>query len=135
MSDLYILDTPVLRDDLRSGCHRERIGALRGAVRMSAVVLAELWSGASSALDVHILEKLGRIASVLTPREQDWIDSGRLLATMAAEERLDPARVRELHFDVLIALTACSHGARLVTSDRADFELIRGYREFRLEVW
>ena len=42
---------------------------------------------------------------------------------------------RDLHFDVLIALTARSCGACLITSNRADFELIRGYRDFELEVW
>jgi predicted nucleic acid-binding protein len=36
---------------------------------------------------------------------------------------------------VLIALTARAHGAKVITSNRADFELIRKYREFRLEVW
>jgi len=28
-----------------------------------------------------------------------------------------------------------SHGARPITSNLADFELIREYREFQLEVW
>jgi predicted nucleic acid-binding protein len=36
---------------------------------------------------------------------------------------------------VLIALTARSHGAKLIASNRADFELIREYLEFELEVW
>ena len=43
--------------------------------------------------------------------------------------------MRDLHFDVLIALTARTHGARLITSNRGDFELIRTYRDFKLEVW
>jgi predicted nucleic acid-binding protein len=34
-----------------------------------------------------------------------------------------------------IALTARTHGARLITSNRADFEMIRKYRAFKLEVW
>lgn len=46
-----------------------------------------------------------------------------------------PAKLRDLHFDVLIALTARTHGARLITSNRSDFELIREYRDFKLEVW
>ena len=37
--------------------------------------------------------------------------------------------------DVLIALTARSFGARLITSNRADFEMISAYRKFQLEVW
>jgi hypothetical protein len=28
-----------------------------------------------------------------------------------------------------------SHGARLITTNRTDFELINKYREIRLEVW
>lgn len=44
-------------------------------------------------------------------------------------------KLRDLHFDVLIALTARSHDARLITSNRGDFGLIREYREFKLEVW
>jgi predicted nucleic acid-binding protein len=40
-----------------------------------------------------------------------------------------------MHFDVLIALTARTSGATLITSNRADFELIRKYRDFKLEVW
>jgi predicted nucleic acid-binding protein len=43
--------------------------------------------------------------------------------------------LRDLHFDVLIALSARSHGARLITTNRTDFELIKSYREFELEVW
>jgi predicted nucleic acid-binding protein len=46
-----------------------------------------------------------------------------------------PAKLRELHFDVLIALTARSNGARVITSDARDFELIKRYRSFDLEVW
>jgi predicted nucleic acid-binding protein len=46
-----------------------------------------------------------------------------------------PDKLRDLHFDVLIALTARSHGARLVTSNRSDFELIDRYRRLQLEIW
>jgi len=46
-----------------------------------------------------------------------------------------PEKLRDLHFDVLIALTARSHGARVITSNRADFQLIQSYRKFELEIW
>jgi predicted nucleic acid-binding protein len=36
---------------------------------------------------------------------------------------------------VLIALTARSHGARLITANRTDFELINRYRQIKLDVW
>jgi hypothetical protein len=36
---------------------------------------------------------------------------------------------------VLIALAVRSYSAKLITTNRADFELIREFREFGLEVW
>ena len=43
--------------------------------------------------------------------------------------------LRDLHCDVLIALTERWHGARLISSNRADFEFIRHYRKFELGIW
>jgi predicted nucleic acid-binding protein len=43
--------------------------------------------------------------------------------------------LRDLHFDVLIALTARSYGARLITTNRADFEMIHSVRKIQLEIW
>jgi predicted nucleic acid-binding protein len=57
---------------------------------------------------------------------------------MRQDRGFAPEKLRNLHFDVLIALTARSHGARLVTSDRSDFELIASYRTAKglsLEIW
>jgi predicted nucleic acid-binding protein len=54
---------------------------------------------------------------------------------MQGDHGFESKKLRDLHFDVLIALTARTHGARLITSNRADFELIREYRNFKLEVW
>jgi len=54
---------------------------------------------------------------------------------MRSDRGLAPQQLRDLHFDVLIALTARAHGARLITSNRSDFELIRAYRAFALEIW
>jgi predicted nucleic acid-binding protein len=51
---------------------------------------------------------------------------------------LQSEKLRDLRFDVLVALTARFHGARLVTCDRADFELIASYKAARglsLEIW
>jgi predicted nucleic acid-binding protein len=71
----------------------------------------------------------------LTPTEKNWLESGRILAKINADKGYEPKKLRDLHFDVLIALTVRSYGAKLITSNRADFELIREYRDFQLEVW
>jgi len=72
---------------------------------------------------------------VLTPTEKNWLESGQLLSKMRIDQGYSPEKLRDLHFDLLIALTARSFGARLITSNRGDFELIKKYRDFNLEVW
>jgi hypothetical protein len=57
------------------------------------------------------------------------MESGQILAKMRRDRGFGPEKLRDLHFDVRY------HGARLITSNRADFELIREYRNFKLEVW
>lgn len=135
MSNLVILDTSIFISHVRTGCHQQRIESLTGLVRTSSVVLAELWRGATKASEREFLEALERNHPVLTPTEKNWLESGQILAQMSADKGFTPAKLRDLHFDVLIALTARSHGARLITSDRADFELINTYRSLQLEVW
>jgi predicted nucleic acid-binding protein len=135
MSDIVIFDTSVLVDELRTGRHRKKIESVNGIVRTSAIVLAELWRGAIDIAERKFLWMLARNSPILTSTEKNWIESGEILASIRADHGFAPAKLRDLHFDVLIALTARSHGARLITTNRTDFELINSYREFKLEVW
>ena len=135
MIDLVIFDSSILIDDLRSPRHRERLQSVTGAIRTSSVVLAELWRGATTPSDRKFLKALAKNHPVLTPTQKNWLESGEILSSIRADHGFAPAKLRDLHFDVLIALTARSHCARLVTTDRTDFELINRYREIKLEVW
>jgi len=132
---LIILDTSIFIDDLRTGRHRQRIESVTGLVRTSSVVLAELWRGATKHTEREFLHALEKNHPILTPTEKNWLESGQLLAKMHADKGFTPEKLRNLHFDILIALTARSHGARLITSNHADFEMIRHYRKFELEIW
>jgi predicted nucleic acid-binding protein len=134
-SNLVIFDTSIFIDHLRTDRHRDRIESVSGLIRTSSVVLAELWRGATRPPEHAFLRTLARNHPILTPTERHWIDSGELLGRIRGDRGLAPDRLRDLHFDFLIALTARAHGARLITSNRSDFELIRAYREFRLEIW
>jgi predicted nucleic acid-binding protein len=137
-SSLVILDTSIFVDYLRSGQHQDRMNSLAGIIRNSAVVLAELWRGANKPSERAYLRTLQRNHPVLLPSKQNWLDSGELLSQMRQDRGFTPEKLRNLHFDVLIALTARSHGARLVTSDRSDFEVIASYRAAKalsLEIW
>jgi len=135
MSDIIIFDTSVLVDELRTGRHRFRMESVDGLVRTSAVVLAELWRGATGAAERKFLRSLAKNHPIFTPTETNWLESGEILARISANGGFASHKLRDLHFDVLIALTARSRGARLITSNREDFELIHSYRDFRLEVW
>lgn len=135
MSSLVLFDTSVLIDQLRTGRHSERIASVAGLIRTSTVVLAELWRGAGTRAERRVVEALERTHPALTPSYGNWIESGRLLAKIRAADGLSPQQLRDLHFDVLIALTARTHGARLITSNRRDFELISKHAKFDLEVW
>lgn len=135
MSNLVVFDTSIFIDHLRTGCHQSRIDSVSGLIRTSAVVLSELWRGATKLNEISFLKQLEKNHPVLTPTEKNWLESGQLLGRMRTDKGFSPEKLRDLHFDVLIALSARSHGARLVTSNRGDFEMIRGYRDFSLEIW
>jgi len=135
VSSFVIFDTSIFIDHLRANRHRQRIETVSGLIRTSSVVLAELWRGATRPGERTFLRALERNHPIFTPTERHWLESGELLGRIRSDQGLTPAQLRDLHFDVLIALTARAHGARLITSNRSDFELIRAYREFSLEIW
>jgi len=134
-NEMVIFDSSIFVDDLRTGCHSQRFSDLDDLVRTSAVVLAELWRGATTEAEQLFLRVLERRFPIFPPSEKNWLESGQLLLKMQRDRGFEGRKLRDLHFDVLIALTARSHGAKLITSNRADFELIREYRGFKLEVW
>jgi predicted nucleic acid-binding protein len=135
VSSLIIFDTSVFIDHLRTGCHQQRIASVSGLIRTSSVVLAELWRGATKTAEREFLHTLEKNHPVLTPTEKNWVESGQILGKIYMDKGFTSDKLRDLHFDVLIALTARSHGARLITSNRADFELINSYRRIHLEMW
>jgi predicted nucleic acid-binding protein len=132
---MVIFDSSVLIDQFRTDCHSERIESLGELVRNSAVVLAELFRGATTPAEHATISDLERRYSTYTPTQSNWLESGEILGNMVRDHGFQGHKLRDLHFDVLIALTARTHGARLITSNRTDFELIRKYRAFKLEVW
>ena len=132
---MVIFDSSIYVDDFRTARFSEQIADIGDLMRSSSVVLAELWRGATSTAEQEFLLWLADHYSVLTPTENNWIESGQILQRIQHDHGFEAKKLRDLHFDVLIALTARTHGARLITSNRADFELIREYRNFKLEVW
>jgi predicted nucleic acid-binding protein len=135
LTKVLIFDSSIWIDQWRTDCHSQRISSIEGLLRMSSVVLAELRRGALRRSETVLIEALEKRHRILTPTEANWLESGRILAKMHLDHGFSSEKLRDLHFDIPIALTARSHGATLITSNRSDFELIHRYRSFQLEIW
>ncbi len=132
---IIIFDTSVFIDHLRTNKYADRFQNLSGLIRSSSVVLAELTRGATNGIELDFVSTLQKNHPILTPTERNWIESGRILHWICRDRGFSPEKLRDMHFDVLVALTARNHGATVITSNKADFELIKRYRDFHLEIW
>ena len=133
--NLAIIDTSVYIDNLRFGRFEKELLELQFVVRCSAVVLAELWRGARSREMVRFVDYLGRNFRIIAPNEREWVESGKIVARIAKARGYDIHKTREIHFDVLIAMTARKIGGHLVTCDADDFSAIRETMNFNLVCW
>jgi predicted nucleic acid-binding protein len=113
VSSFVIFDTSIFIDQLRTSRHTERIQAVAGLIRTSAVVLSELSRSATEAAEQRFLRALQRNHPVLVPTVKHWLESGKILRKISIDNRFAPEKLRDLHFDLLIALSARSYGARL----------------------
>lgn len=132
---LALIDTSVYVDNLRSARFEDRLLSLPFLVRVSAVVVAELARGARSHQAKRFVEQLARNFPPVAPKEADWVRSGGIVRALAERHHLDINKVRDIHFDVLIALTARRMGAHLITCNVHDFQAIRQLLAFKLICW
>jgi predicted nucleic acid-binding protein len=134
-ANLGVIDSSVYIDNLRSGRFKQELLDLRLIVRCSAVVLAELSRGARSSAMKRFVDDLAKNLRIVAPNEREWLESGRIVRRLVAARGYDVHKTRELHFDVLIALTARRLGACLITSNAADFRAISEFLDFKLICW
>jgi predicted nucleic acid-binding protein len=108
---------PYLRSEAYSALIERAVHARR--VRLSAVVLAELYAGTRSPRDKADLDVVTRVyrslGFLITPSENDWVRAGqgirrygRLYGSVPAHEHLN---------DVLILLSGAAAGAVVVTEN------------------
>jgi predicted nucleic acid-binding protein len=129
-----ILDTNLYIDWLNKGLHEEvMVGP--GLVRyLSTVVQMELRVGATMLPARRALDQLVRAyrtaGRIVAPPGEVFDQAGRTLQRLREVGR--EIRRASLVNDVLIALTARSLGATMVTADE-DYEVIRSVVDFKLE--
>lgn len=133
--ELAVIDTSVYIENFRSGRFTQRIADSPFLFRGISVVIHELLRGAKQTEEREFALDLAANLRLYTPTEQMWLDSGDIVARIAAAKGYEKRKIQELSFDVLIALTARSVGATVITLNTEDFEDIRRYRRFRLVSW
>lgn len=130
-----IVDTSIYISLLREGRFEKELLGLPLLVRFSSVVIAELLRGARSKRARRIIHELYRGCALINPSSGIWTEAGEILSVMALRKHYDANKLRELHFDVLIALSARSVGAYVITANADDFQAIKKFQEFKLIVW
>ncbi|MEK9139496.1 MAG: PIN domain-containing protein [Nitrospirota bacterium] len=130
-----LLDTAIYIENFRSGRFTFRLLQAPFIIRCSSVVLHELLRGARTATERKFVFELSRQCQVLTPTEQQWLKAAEILNRLRRREHYEAAKVRELAFDVLIALSARSIGASVITTNHADFQTIQREVPFHLLCW
>lgn len=134
-SRIAIVDTSVYVDLLRHRRFAEDLIKLPHLVRSSSVVLSELRRGATLPRERRWIDELEANHPVFCPGSWEWRRAGEILQRMRKSRGYEAKKLRDLHFDALIALTARAVGAVVVTCNRADFEALREEEPFDLLVW
>jgi predicted nucleic acid-binding protein len=104
---------------------------------LSAVVLEELYAGVSDRVR-QSLERMerdfDRAKRILVPNLDDWTQTGRVLARLAAKYGYEKIGQGRLANDALIAMGAARIGARVITVNERDFRKLAEFRTFQWEV-
>lgn len=130
-----LLDTTIYIENFRSGRFTFRLVQSPLVIRCSSVVLHELLRGARTTTERKFVLDLSRRCQVLTPTEQHWLKAAEILGRLRQREGYGATKLRELAFDVLIALSAWSIGASVITTNHADFLAIQRELPFHLLCW
>lgn len=134
-SRIALIDTSVYVELIRHGRFQHELVALPNLVRNSAVVLSELRRGATLPRERRWIDELEAQHQVFFPGTWEWRRSGEVLERLRRKRGYDAKKLRDLHFDALIALTARAIGAVVVTCNGDDFEALRREERFELVVW
>jgi predicted nucleic acid-binding protein len=133
-----VIDTNIYIDWLNE-CRYEDVIFQRGAVKhLSAIVLMELLAGAFSARDRRLVRGItlpcARANRIVIPTVSIYEETGDVLRRLQRVHGYSMPSAYGLVNDVLIALSARSIGASVITQNKRDFVAIRSVRPFKLVV-
>lgn len=105
---------------------------------LSAVVLEELYVGASDKKSVRIFKKFEsdftKVNRLLVPNQTDWSIAGQILNKIGEKYGFDKVGKARLTNDTLLATSVARTGMKLLTANAKDFRLISEFRDFDWEI-
>ena len=133
-----VIDTNVYIDWLNKGRHEDVLFRRDAVKYLSAVVLMELRAGAVSRADRKLVQRLEaafeRAGRILAPSTALFAEAGDTVRRLRIEGGYNISGSRSIANDVLIALSARSIGAIVVTQNERDYRAIESIRPFRLHI-
>jgi tRNA(fMet)-specific endonuclease VapC len=133
-----VIDTNLYIDWLNAGRHEEVLFQRDAVKYLSSVVVLELYAGAFLPRDRRVLRGVvaafARADRMLVPSGAVWEDAGHVLRALQKSRGPVGTGYPSLVNDVLIALSARSIGATVITGNARDFAAIRGVRPFKLTI-
>jgi len=103
---------------------------------MSAVVIEELYAGASDNNTIKLLDRLygtfENLGRLIAPDALDWKKTGKVIAKLGQKYGFEEKFLTKITNDVLIALSARKIGAVVVTFNIKDFSRIKEFVDFEI---
>jgi tRNA(fMet)-specific endonuclease VapC len=131
-----IIDTNVYIDWINDGLYEAVIFQREAVKHLSAIVMMELAAGAFSLRDRRIVRDVSsafaRVGRILAPTVSMYQEAGEVLRQLQESLGYTLASAHGLANDVLIALSARSIGALVITQNDRDFSAIQRIRPFKL---
>lgn len=133
-----VIDTNIYIDWFNAGRHEDILFHGDSVKHLSAVVLMELRAGAFTLRDRRLVQRLesafARAGRILVPSRAVFVEAGDALRGLQANRDFHLETSHSIVNDVLIALSARSIGATVVTQNESHYRAIEAIRPFRLVV-
>ena len=133
-----LIDTNIYIDWFNRGRHADILFQRDTVKHLSAVVLMELRAGAFSLRDRRLVQRVeaafAKSGRILVPSRAVFVEAGDALRHLRADRSFHIETSHSIVNDVLIALSARSIGATVVTQNEDHFQAIRAVRSFQLVV-
>jgi len=133
-----VIDTNIYIDWFNAGRHEDILFQRDTVKHLSAVVLLELRAGAFSLGDRRLVRRVesafAKAGRILVPSQTVFVEAGDALRRLQGNRGFHIESRHSIVNDVLIALSARSIGATVVTKNESDYRAIQAVRSFQLVV-